>query len=110
MRPDEAVFVQRVKFPPRQGPASHRESSLAWLEVTTDTKRRQSDRQAATKVKRLSPEIFVERMPTVCSFGKAPVGVGYGDRAGESAGVGERGMPGKGRIAELGRSLAVSRE
>lgn len=51
----------------------------------------------------------MERMPTVCLNGKATVGVGYGDCAGESAGVGERGMPGNGRIAELGRSLVVSR-
>jgi len=32
----------------------------------------------------------------VFQFGKAPVGVGYGDRAGDTAGVGERGMPGDG--------------
>jgi hypothetical protein len=108
VRPDEAVFVQKVEFLPRQGPASRREASVASWKVTTRTKRTQRDRQAATKVKRLSPVKFVERMPTVCSFGKAPVGVGYGDCAGESAGVGERGMSGDGWIAELGRSLAVS--
>src|SRR5712692_850017 len=51
VRPDEATFSQRVKFPPRQGPASQRESSLAPREVTTAAKRRQSDRQAVTKVK-----------------------------------------------------------
>ena len=37
----------------------------------------------------------MEQVPTVFKFGKAPVGVGYGDYAGESAGVGERGMLGK---------------
>jgi len=38
----------------------------------------------------------MEQMPTVFNSGEAPVGVGHGDCAGESAGVGERGMPGKG--------------
>jgi hypothetical protein len=51
VRPDEATFIQRVKFPPRQGPASQRESSLAPREAMTAAKRRQSDRQAVTKVK-----------------------------------------------------------
>lgn len=45
-------------FPPRQGLANHREWSLASKEVTTTTKRRQSDRQAATHVKRSSPVTF----------------------------------------------------
>jgi hypothetical protein len=66
--------------------------------------------QAATEVKRLSPVTLIKRMPTECPDGKATVGAGHGDCAGESAGVRERGMPGKGWIAELGRSLAVSRE
>ena len=60
------------------------------------TKRKQSDRQAATRVKRLSPVTRIEQRPTVFENGKAPVGVGYGDCAGDSAGVGERGMPGDG--------------
>jgi hypothetical protein len=34
-----------------------------------------------------------EPWPTVFHNGKAPVGVGYGDCAGDAAGVGERGMP-----------------
>jgi len=55
-------------------------------------------------------EVYRADADRMCSTGKATVGVGYGDCAGESAGVRERGMPGKGRIAELGRSLAVSRE
>ena len=71
-------------------------------------KRRQSDRQAPTQVKRISLVKVMEQMPTVFKFGKAPVGVGYGDCAGESAGVGERGMPGKGWVAELGKPTAVS--
>ena len=50
----------------------------------------------------------MKQMPTVFNFGKAPVGVGYGDCAGESAGVGERGMPGNGWVAELGKPTAVS--
>jgi len=60
------------------------------------TKRKQSDRQAATRVKRLSPVTEIEQWPTVFQFGKAPVGVGYGDCAEDAAGVGERGMPGDG--------------
>ena len=51
VRPDEATFIQGVRFPPRQGLASRRESSLASREATTVTKRRQIDRQAVTKVK-----------------------------------------------------------
>jgi len=51
VRPDEATFIQKVKFLLRQGPASQRESSLAPCEATTAAKRRQSDRQAVTKVK-----------------------------------------------------------
>jgi hypothetical protein len=50
----------------------------------------------------------MEQMPTVFKFGKAPVGVGNGDCAGESAGVGERGMPGNGWVTELGKPTAVS--
>jgi hypothetical protein len=51
------------------------------------TKRKQSDRQAATKVKRLSPVTEIVQWPTVFQFGKAIVGVGYGDCAGDAAGV-----------------------
>jgi hypothetical protein len=94
--PSEASSIQEVRFLPRQGLASQRESSLAPREVTTAAKRRQSDRQATTQVKRISPVTDVEQMPTVSSNGKAPVGVGYGDCAGESAGVEARGMPGNG--------------
>ncbi len=54
VRRDETSPIQRVEFPPRQGPVSHRESSLALWKATTMTKRRQSDRQAVTQVKRWS--------------------------------------------------------
>jgi len=57
------------------------------------TKRKQSDRQAVMRVKRLSPVTEIVQWPTVFQFGKAIVGVGYGDCAGDAAGVGERGMP-----------------
>ena len=50
----------------------------------------------------------MEQMPTVFNFGKAPVGVGYGDCAGDAAGVGEPGMPGNGRVEELGKPTEVS--
>src|SRR5207245_1109434 len=67
VRPDEASFIQRVRFPHRQGPASQRESSLALCEVTNMAKRRQSDRQAPTKVKRNEPrkcdEADADRVP-----------------------------------------------
>src|ERR1051326_2388981 len=76
VRPDEAACIQRVRFPPRQGLASQRESSLALCEVTSRAKRRQSDRQALTQVKRLSPVRKIEQMPTGSSFGKATVGAG----------------------------------
>ena len=108
VRPDEAACIQRVRFPHRQGLASQRESSLALCEVTTMAKRRQSDRQALTQVKRLSPVKKMEQMPTDYSLGKAQVDAGYGDCVGESAGVGERGMPGNGWVAELGKPTAVS--
>ena len=38
--------VQRVRFPPRQGLATHREPSLGLMEVTTWAKRRQGDVRA----------------------------------------------------------------
>src|SRR5438128_7187324 len=47
-------------------------------------------------------------MPTDSSLGKAPVGVGYGDCAGESAGVREHGMPRKGWMSELGKPMGFS--
>jgi hypothetical protein len=47
-------------------------------------------------------------MPTGYSFGKATVGAGYGDCAGESAGVGEQSMSGNGRMTELGKATEVS--
>ena len=50
----------------------------------------------------------MEQMPTVFNFGKAPVGVGYGDCAGESAGVEEQSMSGNGRMTELGKAIEVS--
>ena len=108
VRPDEAACIQRVRFPHRQGLASQREPSLALCEVTTTAKRRQGDQQALTQVKRLSPVKEMEQMPTDSSLGKATVGAGYGDCAGESAGVGEQGMPGNGRMTELGKAIEVS--
>ncbi len=51
VRPDEASSIQEVQFLRRQGLASQRQSSLALCEVTNMAKRRQSDRQAATRVK-----------------------------------------------------------
>jgi len=60
------------------------------------TKRKQSDRQAATRVKWFSPVTEIVQWPTVFQNGKATVGVGYGDCAGDAAGVEERGMPGDG--------------
>jgi hypothetical protein len=51
---------------------------------------------------------LVEQRPTACSCGKAPVGVGYGDRAGDSAGVVEHGMPGKGWMMELEKPMGLS--
>ncbi len=51
----------------------------------------------------------MEQRPTVFLNGKAPVRAGDGDRAGDSAGVGERGMSGKGWMEELGKPTEVSR-
>lgn len=47
-------------------------------------------------------------MPTVFPYGKATVGVGYGDCAGESAEVVGHGMSGQGWIEELGKPMGVS--
>jgi hypothetical protein len=71
VRQDEATSLQEVQFRPRQGLATQRESSLALPTVTTVTKRRQSDRQATTRVKRISPVTAITQMPTVSVFGKA---------------------------------------
>ena len=71
-------------------------------------KRRQSDRQAPTKVKRTSLVTVMKQMPTEFPSGKAIVGVGHGDCAGESAGVEARGMPGEGWMTELGKPIEVS--
>ena len=51
VRPDEASSIQEVQFLRRQGPASQRQSSLASCEASSMAKRKQSDRQAATRVK-----------------------------------------------------------
>ena len=51
VRPDEASSIQEVRFLRRQGPASQRQSSFASWKATSTTKRKQSDRQAATRVK-----------------------------------------------------------
>ena len=42
--PGSWLPIQGVRFPPRQGPAGHRETSLASWEVTNTPKRRQCDR------------------------------------------------------------------
>jgi hypothetical protein len=53
--PGQTWCFQRVKFPPRQEvQPPHRESSLGSEEVTNQTKRRQSDARAVTKVKQIS--------------------------------------------------------
>jgi hypothetical protein len=46
--------------------------------------------------------------PTVSANGKAIVGVGYGDCAGDPAGVGEHGMSGQGWMEELGKPMGFS--
>ena len=62
------------------------------------------------QVKRLSLVTKIERMPTGLLTGKAMVGVREGECAGESAGVRERGMLGKGLMEELGKPMEVSRQ
>jgi len=53
--PGQTWHFQRVKFPLRQGvEPPHRKSSLEPEEVTNRVKRRQSDKRAVTKVKRMS--------------------------------------------------------
>jgi hypothetical protein len=51
----------------------------------------------------------IEQRPTVFLNGKATVGAGYGDCAGDAAGVEEPGMLGNGRVEELGKPTEVSR-
>lgn len=50
----------------------------------------------------------MEQMPTEFPSGKAPVGVGHGDCAGESAEVEARSMPGKGWMEELEKATEGS--
>jgi len=50
----------------------------------------------------------MKQRPTAFLGGKAPVGAGYGDCAGDAAGVGEPGMPGDGRVEELAKPIEVS--
>jgi len=50
----------------------------------------------------------MKQMPTEFPSGKAPVSVGYGDCAGESAGVEARSMPGNGWMIGVGKPTEVS--
>jgi hypothetical protein len=50
----------------------------------------------------------MKQRPTVFSNGKAIVGAGFGDCAGDAAGVGEPGMPRYGRVEELAKPIEVS--
>ena len=50
----------------------------------------------------------MKQRPTVFLNGKAIVSAGYGDCAGDAAGVGEPGMPGDGWVEELGKPTEVS--
>jgi hypothetical protein len=50
----------------------------------------------------------MKQRPTVFLNGKATVSVGYGDCAGDAAGVGEPGMLGDGRVEELAKPIEVS--
>ena len=59
-------------------------------------------------MKRLSPVTNQKWRPTVFLNGKATVGVGFGDYAGDSAGVYERGMSGNGWMSGLGKPIGVS--
>ena len=60
------------------------------------------------QVKRFSLVKCMEQRPTVFPIGKAAVGVGHGDCAGDAVGVGETGMPGDGWVEELGKPTEVS--
>jgi len=86
-------------YPGGEIPSPQRPSQPAGIESCVDefsTKRRQSDRQATTQVKLFSPVTPVMQRPTGSPIGKATVGVGYGDCAGDAAGVEVRGMSGEG--------------
>jgi len=73
--PGQTWCFQRVKFPPRQEvQPPHRESSLGSEEVTNQTKRRQSDARAVTKVKRLSLVKYITAGRQHRSGWEAPVG------------------------------------
>jgi len=50
----------------------------------------------------------MKQRPTVFSNGKAKVGVGYGNCAGDAAGVEEPGMSRYGRVEELAKPTEVS--
>jgi len=56
----------------------------------------------------MSPVRVMKQMPTEFPSGKATVGAGHGDCAGESAGVEARSMPGKGWMEELEKPTEVS--
>jgi hypothetical protein len=73
--PGQTWCFQRVRFPPRQEvQPPHRESSLGSEEVTNQTKRRQSDARAVTKVKRLSLVKYLTAGRQHRSGWEAPVG------------------------------------
>ena len=75
MRQAKTWCFQRVKFPPRQEvEPPHRESSLGPEEATNRAKRRQSDEQAVTKVKRLSLVKYLSAGRQHRSGWEAPVG------------------------------------
>ncbi len=59
-------------------------------------------------MKRNSPVTWMKQVPTIFQDGKAIVGAGYGDCAGEPAGVEARGTLGKGLVEELGKPMEVS--
>src|SRR5258708_29393499 len=73
--PGQTWCFQRVKFPPRQEvQPPHRESSLGSEEVTTRTKRRQSDARAVTKVKQISLVKYLSAGQQHRNGWQAPVG------------------------------------
>ena len=73
--PGQTWCFQRVKFPPRQEvQPPHRESSLGSEEVTNQTKRRQSDARAVSKVKQISLVKYLSAGRQHRSGWQAPVG------------------------------------
>lgn len=76
--------------------------------MTNVAKRRQGDGQAVTKVQRLSPVTFEERMPTESHFREGNTMRGSWRPRGGSAGVRAHGMSGKGWMQELGKPTGVS--